>query len=198
MTDNISAAILAGGENKRFEGRPKTEIIIGGRKIIYRMLDVIRDIFNEIIIVSNSPDRFKDIEKCRIVGDIYPGSGPLGGIHAAMKASENEALFVFAGDMPFLDRNLIISQIEKFRNSDALAMVPVLNNLGEPLHAIYKISLTDEIEKILDGSRKPAVKDFLDKIVAGYMELPASAQILRAFSNINTPSDLERAETYLR
>ena len=36
------------------------------------------------------------------------GAGPLGGIHAAMKASSNDSIFVFAGDMPFLDKDIII------------------------------------------------------------------------------------------
>jgi len=189
----FSAVILAGGEGNRFGGKQKTEIIIGGRKIISRMLDVIKGIFDEIIIVTNSPEVCYGIENCRIIGDIYNQSGPLAGIHAAMEASEKEALFVFAGDMPFLDKDLIINQIGRFEGSDDSAVVPVLNDLEEPLHAIYRTSLLNEIEKLLEGPGTPAVKDFLKIINAGYMILPSTPEIFKAFTNINSHSDLEQA-----
>jgi molybdopterin-guanine dinucleotide biosynthesis protein A len=189
----FSAVILAGGEANRFGGKPKTEIIIGGRKIISRMLDVISEIFDEIFIVTNSPEIYSGIENCRIIRDIYNQSGPLGGIHAAMKASEKEALFVFAGDMPFLDKELIINQIERFYNSSDSAIIPVLNDLEEPLHAIYRTTLLNEIEKLLEGPEMPAVKDFLKIIRTGYMNLPSTQEIFKAFTNINSHSDLERA-----
>jgi len=198
MKYNISGVILAGGEGKRLGDKPKTEIIIGGRKIISRMLDVIRDIFNDIIIVANSPERYSELENCRIIGDIYPGSGPLGGIHAAMKASEKEAVFVFAGDMPFLNKDLIIRQIGKYTKNKMPAMVPVLNGLEEPLHAIYKNSLSDKIEEILREPAKPAIKDFLKNIRIGHMELQSSLEIMKAFTNINTSSDLEKAELFVK
>lgn len=197
MIYNISAVILAGGENKRFRRKPKTEIIVGGRKIISRMLDVIREIFDEIIIVTNSPEKYADLGKCKITGDIYLKSGPLGGIHSAMRTSQKGALFIFAGDMPFLDKDLIISQITKFGDSNALAMVPVINDLEEPLHAIYRNSLSGEIEKILEGPGNISIKDFLNSIHTEYFIVPASPENLKVFSNINTPSDLEKAELNL-
>jgi molybdopterin-guanine dinucleotide biosynthesis protein A len=193
MKYSISAVILAGGGGRRLAGKPKTEIIIGGRKIISRMLDVISEIFDETFIVTNSPEIYSGIENSRIIVDIYNQSGPLGGIHAAMKASGKEALFVFAGDMPFLDKDLIINQIGRFKESDDSAIVPVLNDLEEPLHAIYRTSLLNEIEKLLEGPGTPAVKDFLKIIRAGYMILPSTPEILKAFTNINSHSDLERA-----
>jgi molybdopterin-guanine dinucleotide biosynthesis protein A len=196
MKYDLSAVILAGGEGKRFGGNPKTELVVGGRSIISRMLDVIREMFDEIIIVTNSPERFSELEKCRIITDIFPGSGPLGGIHAAMKASEREALFVFAGDMPFLNKGLIIKQIEKFSDRIYSALVPVLNDLEEPLHAIYINTLSGEIEEILERQDKPAVKDLLENINTGYMKLPPSPEIIKAFTNINSPSDLEQAENF--
>jgi molybdopterin-guanine dinucleotide biosynthesis protein A len=38
-------------------------------------------------------------------------AGPLGGIHSALKASTKESLFVFTGDMPLLDKEMIVRQI---------------------------------------------------------------------------------------
>ena len=79
----ISGGILAGGANKRFGGITKATIIVDGEKIITRMLRTIRDLFEELIIVTNTPGEFQEISGCRIIEDQYKEAGPLGGIHAA-------------------------------------------------------------------------------------------------------------------
>ena len=60
MGNNISGVILAGGSSRRFHGITKTKIEINGKSIIARIFDTVRDLFNEIIIVTNSPDEFKE------------------------------------------------------------------------------------------------------------------------------------------
>ena len=104
---NISGVILAGGENKRFDGIIKSNIIIRGSSIISRIIDTISDIFEEIIIVTNTPEKFHPFNNCKIVADQFLKAGPLGGIHSAIKASSKESVFIFAGDMPFLDKKII-------------------------------------------------------------------------------------------
>ena len=69
MNGKISGAILAGGAASRFNGRMKSKIIIDGETIISRIISVIRDIFDEIIIVTNNPEEFADFSFCRIVQD---------------------------------------------------------------------------------------------------------------------------------
>jgi len=198
MGKSISAVILAGGEAKRFNGIPKTEILIGGRRIIDRMLNVLGDLFDEIIIVSNTAEQYSVLEKCKSVADIYAGFGPLGGIHAAMKKSSKEAVFVFGGDMPFLDKNLIISQMGMFMESEDPALVPLLNELEQPLHAIYLNSLSDEIEKVLNSPGKHSIKYFLDRVNPVYMKLPETRNMEKALLNINTPAEAEQAENLLK
>jgi molybdopterin-guanine dinucleotide biosynthesis protein A len=114
-TKNISGAILAGGDNKRFGGKIKANETIGGGKIIDRIVKTLSQVFDEIILVTNSPLEFNQWRSLKIIGDQYKGVGPLGGIHAAMKASQADAVFIFAGDMPFLCKDLIIKQIELFK-----------------------------------------------------------------------------------
>jgi len=63
--------ILAGGAGKRFNGLIKPAIAIDGETIISRMIDVISDIFSEIIIVSKTPALFKEYKYCRIINDQF-------------------------------------------------------------------------------------------------------------------------------
>jgi molybdopterin-guanine dinucleotide biosynthesis protein A len=193
MVGRISAAILAGGSGSRLGGIMKPKIIIGGEMIISRILSVLTDIFNEIIIVTNAPSDYKEFSLCKIVCDEIPASGPLGGIHTALKASSNNAVFVFAGDMPFPDKHIILKMAEGFDNaSDAL--VPRIEDYTEPLHSVYSTSLVNAIEKYLSENGKIAVVDFLKSVNVRYYDFEKSAETMKAFTNVNSPEDIVIAE----
>lgn len=191
MTGKISAAILAGGTATRFDGRMKSKIIIDGKSIISRIISVIRDIFDDLIIVTNVPEEFSDFSFCKIVKDEIPNAGPLGGIHAAMKASSNDAVFVFAGDMPFLDRDIIIKLVDTYKKSDCNALIPVIEENIEPLHSIYRSSLAGNLGSYLRHDESFAVRDFIKTLNARYLKLDGSERNKVAFTNINTASDID-------
>lgn len=190
MTGKISGIILAGGTASRFNGRMKPKIVIGGEPIISRILSVITDIFNEIIIVTNNPAEFREFSFCRIVQDEIRGAGPLGGIHAGMKASASEAVFVFAGDMPFLDKEIITRIIDTFNVSGCDAVVPGIGNFIEPLHSIYNNSITDNLETYLKGGQNTAVREYIKILNVHYLLLDGSEKNKRAFTNVNSPTDI--------
>jgi molybdopterin-guanine dinucleotide biosynthesis protein A len=190
---NISGVILAGGENKRFAGINKSNLIIGGSSIISRIINTISGIFPEIIIVTNTPEEFHAFNHFKIVPDQFLKVGPLGGIHSAIKASSKESVFVFAGDMPYLDKEMILNQIERFSSCSADILIPKVNEYVEPLHAIYRNSIFGTLDDYLSHKKRSAVRDFLGKVKVNYMDLPESEQTKRAFTNVNTPDDAENA-----
>jgi molybdopterin-guanine dinucleotide biosynthesis protein A len=198
MVNSISGVVLAGGANRRFNGKIKSNIVIGGKPIISRIVDTIKDIFDEIIIVTNSPDDFKEFSKYKIVGDKFLKVGPLGGIHAALHATSKEALFVFAGDMPLLDRKYIIRQIDYYKSNKCDILVPRIDNFIEPLHSIYSISITDTLEEYLMGGHNPAVRAFFKVMTVNYMQIENSEETVNAFTNINSPSDVSVVEIKTR
>jgi molybdopterin-guanine dinucleotide biosynthesis protein A len=194
---NISGVILAGGENKRFGGIVKSNIEIDGSPIISRILYVISDIFSEIIIVTNTPGEFRYLTGCKIVGDQFLKAGPLGGIHASMKSSSKDSVFIFAGDMPFLDKDIIMRQIDHFSLQTASALIPKINGKEEPLHAIYRNSLMTSLEEYLSEGKNFAVRDFLAGEKVDYFNLEESEKTIKAFTNINTPEGAKEAEIIL-
>jgi molybdopterin-guanine dinucleotide biosynthesis protein A len=194
MIESISAAILAGGSGSRFNGMIKPKIVIDGELIITRLLSVLTDIFNEIFIVTNTPSEFEEFSFCKIISDEIPVSGPLGGIHAALKASSNEAVFVFAGDMPFPDPQIIRKMIELYEKEICDALIPGIEDYIEPLHSVYSISLVNAIEEHLARKSGIAVVDFVRTINARYLQLEKSAKNIKAFTNINSPEDIVMAE----
>jgi molybdenum cofactor guanylyltransferase len=192
--ENISGVILAGGENKRFNGITKSNITIGGRTILDRIVETIYGLFGEIIIVTNTPDKFSNYPSCRFTGDHYANLGPLAGIHAGMKASSLSSVFVFAGDMPFTDKEIIERQIDEYFRIKPLILVPEVNGLIEPLHSIYSNQLLPKLEEYLISDKRPAVRDFYNTTDVAYLKLQVSEKTRKAFMNINTPEEATDAE----
>ena len=192
MANRISGVILAGGSNKRFGGTTKANVVIGGITIISRMISTIGMIFDEIIIVTNKPEEFREYDQYLIIEDQYLKAGPLGGIHAALKTSSEDAIFVFAGDMPFLDKEIITNQINEFNKTKHDVLIPAVDQFIEPLHAIYRNSVLNDLERFLSEGKSRAVRDFLSEENVGYLQIPNTEKTELAFSNINSPSDLDK------
>jgi molybdenum cofactor guanylyltransferase len=192
MDTGISGVILSGGDNKRFAGITKANVVIDGKTIISRMISTISVLFDEIIIVTNKPEEFQQFIQYKIVADQYLKVGPLSGIHAALKASSNDAIFVFAGDMPFLDKEIITDQINEFYRREHDVLIPKVDHFIEPLHSIYRKSVLNDLERFLSERRSRAVRDFIGEGNVGYLQIPKSEKTEIAFANINSPSDLAR------
>lgn len=190
LIKDISGVILAGGANKRFGGITKSTMLLNGKSIMRRMSDVLERIFEEIIIVTNTPDEFKEFNTHIIVKDIITGMGPLGGLYSGLKASSKGSVFIFAGDMPFIEKELISEMISEFINEDLDAMVPCIDKHPEPLHSIYRKTIEDHLKHFICENDKLSVRNFLSSIKVKYRELPDTKDNRLIFANINTPEDL--------
>lgn len=192
----ISAAILAGGENKRFNGKTKANIQISGIRIIARTVKILHDIFDDIVIVTNTPDEFKGYQHFTIVPDEIKNVGPLGGIQAALKAAKNDAVFVFASDMPCISSEIIRKHIDFYNKRRCDAAIPRIKDFKEPLHAIYHKKIEEQLLEFLKGTNKYSIENFIKDLNVRYHNLDDIDFNKRAFVNINTPQDLSCMELY--
>lgn len=186
----ITGVILAGGANSRFEGRIKAKMLVAGKPIISWILNATEGLFDETLIVTNTPLEYKDYSSCRLVPDQFIKVGPLGGIHAALKAASGNAIFVFAGDMPLLNKDLIIRQIEYYKKNRCDVLVPLISTDIEPLHAIYNITITKILEKQLMDEKDYAVRTLFKRLNVNYLGLEDTEDVRNSFFNVNTQSDL--------
>ena len=196
MQKKMTAAILAGGPGSRMKGVVKPNLIIGDKTILSKTLDVLKGIFNEIIIVTNTPEHFIRYKGCLITSDHYKGKGPVGGIHASLKAATGDAVFIFAGDMPFLSRELILKQSALFSELDCEILSPRIGSSIEPLHSVYRRSVLRLLEEYLESSESYAVRDFFLERDVRYMDL--GDEMREIFTNINFPSDIPQIERILK
>jgi len=86
-----SAAILAGGQARRFAGRDKGALVVEGRSIRERQMDVLRSVAGEILIVGAAAPSVGSIAGARAIPDIVAGGGPLAGLHAALVEASGTA-----------------------------------------------------------------------------------------------------------
>ncbi len=196
MQKKMTAAILAGGPGSRMKGVIKPNLILGDKTILARMLDVLEGIFKEIIIVTNTPEHFIRYEGCLLTGDHYKGRGPIGGIHASLKAATGDAVFIFAGDMPFLNRELIIKQSDLFSELECEILIPRTGSSIEPLHSVFRRSLLSSLEEYLVSPGSYAVRDFFSERDVRFMDL--GDEMREIFTNVNFPSDIPQIERIIK
>lgn len=187
--DKISAAILAGGENLRFNGKIKSFLRLQGRYIIDHQLEILKKIFSEIMVITNEPENFSGYNELLKYPDIHPVKGPLSGIHSALYHLQSDSLFVVAGDMPFLSKDLIKKLIDF--SYQKMAVIPVNEKGIEPLHGIYHKSLGRPLDLFLKSSDKFSIREFLKTTDPSYFEVPVK---YHSFININSPEDLKKYE----
>jgi molybdopterin-guanine dinucleotide biosynthesis protein A len=170
------------GENKAF-------LTVGGKRMIDRTVRIFKGIFDEIILVTNSPLEYLD-QDVMIVTDIIPEKGPLGGIYTGLFYSYHPHAFVAACDMPFLNGSFIRFMIGQVARNDIV--VPETLDGMQPLHAIYSQKCLKEIRRLL-GAEKLRITDLYRRFrtlkIISEMITPYDSE-LRIFSNINAPEDL--------
>jgi molybdopterin-guanine dinucleotide biosynthesis protein A len=190
---DISCIVLAGGKSKRL-GRNKVVEIIGQQSLLERVVSRLSSLGGEIIVVaakeSNLP-RLVDYPAVKIIQDIYPGRGSLGGVYTGLKASASFYNLVVAGDMPFLNLKLLRYMLDIVDGYDAV--VPrVSQTIFEPLHAIYSKNCVPPLERLI-LKNEFMILELYPLIKVKYVE---TGEIDRfdprhlSFFNINTETDL--------
>ena len=193
QTYKIAGAILAGGKNSRMEGKNKAFLQINGTTLIQRTIDLLDKIFDEIMIITNSINEYSAFNKrCTIIKDKVKDIGPLGGIYAALSETSKDAVFFVPCDMPFLHNDIMQMVISSFYETNCNAVVLRIGSLVEPVHAVYKTDLKDELFDFIKTSQNYSIKNFLKRINVHYLDLEDDQFHRKIFKNINTIKDWER------
>ena len=129
----MTGIILSGGKNTRM-GLNKAFVRIGGEKILDRTFRIFKELFQEVILVTNFPLDYLDYD-IRIVTDIIKGKAALGGLYTGLFYASHSHVFVSPCDMPFLNKDFIEFMIGRIENYDIV--VPQTTGGFESLHAIY-------------------------------------------------------------
>lgn len=196
-------AVLAGGESSRY-GAPKALAHVGGFRIVDRVIAALRQVTPQIAISANEPHLFADLGF-----PIYPDEredlGPLGGIYTMLRLAHDAGLpgiLAVACDMPFPSIDLLGELRRQAFGSTSAApdiVLPASNGPRgvEPLFAAYAIACLPAIEAAVAGGDRRMI-GFHERVAVHTIsvhEVEAVCDPARAFFNVNTPEDRDRAES---
>jgi molybdopterin-guanine dinucleotide biosynthesis protein A len=192
----VAGAILAGGGATRFDGKPKGLERVGGVRILDRLVDVfVEALGDRPLLVANAPDAPSWRPDLRVVADVRPGFGSLGGIYTAVIEAPAPVVCV-AWDMPFVTPALVRALAAGLAKWDAFLPESDGRRGVEPLCAAYGPPCGPAIAASLDAGDLRAI-GFHGAVRAGRLTAEAVRRLgdpARLFFNVNTADDLARAD----
>jgi molybdopterin-guanine dinucleotide biosynthesis protein A len=190
---DVAAAILAGGRARRFGGLDKSRLVVGGRTIIARQLDVLQQVAGEVFVVGPTDGRFADLGVL-VHADVIAGCGALGGLHTALEVAHADRVLVVACDLPFLEVAVMTRLIDLVGGHDAAW---IRGPRGpEPLVACYDRRRRGLVgEQLAKGERRVGDLEQVMRIAwLDEVELRRLGSGLHMLANLNTPADYARVQ----
>lgn len=179
---------LAGGESSRM-GKDKALLRLDGKPFIQHITEVLSEVFEQVVIVSDHGDRYKCLG-LPIYEDVFKNCGPLGGIHAALASAPTQKVFVISCDVPFLNQQIVQQLLDADSHADAT--IVSTNHRAEPLCGIYDARVFPTLEEHLRQGQFSATR-FLESVKT--VHVSPTDETTHALLNINTP--IEYAHYYI-
>ena len=197
--NNILAVVLAGGKSQRF-GRDKSQVKLGDKILIDYILNEIKDIYKDILIVTNEPIKFLDLDKISLTSDIQKGLGPLGGVFSAMtwvrdNKKDYKWISTFPIDTPFFKREHLNRFYKEIDLDKSNLFFMKSKNTRHNIFGLWSLELFEKLELALNrGDRK--VELWANEIGVKTINFDHKKNE-DPFFNINTEEDLETAKILL-
>lgn len=197
MEIDVTGILLAGGKSRRM-GEDKRHLVVGEQTLLERGLAVLRSTFQDVLVViaQDSPPLGVD---ARVVRDLVPDCGSLGGLYTGLMQATTPYIFVVACDMPFLDQ-AVIAQFTSRRATADIVMAKLAARL-HPMHALYGKRCLPVLEQMIQA-RQLKIQELVPhaSLRVQYVtetDLFSIDPSGRSFQNVNTPADLETARSML-
>lgn len=182
----ITGFILAGGKSSRM-GEDKGLIQVNGKAMIQNPIQVLQDICDEVIIVSNN-STYRQFG-LNVIEDEVKDQGPLAGICTALSYSTTQLNIIVTCDSPFVNKGLIQHLLIE---NEADVILPIYQERLFPLTGIYKKNALVELNKQLIAKNlkvREAIKPLHVKQIEITKESPFYSKNL--FVNLNSKKDLQ-------
>jgi molybdopterin-guanine dinucleotide biosynthesis protein A len=200
----MTGAILAGGRSTRMQGLDKTQLTVQGTRVIETLAAMLRRVCAECLVVARDAEQAAALAlpDQRTITDHTPDCGPLGGIHAAMDAAQDD-VFVLACDLPYVRAQLLHSMKLRFdkaaltndaSEAPSVVLPRTADGRDQPLCAIWSRRCLPVLDEAL-RKRQFALYRVLQMLTSRgcgpLVRVELSATESSQLHNINTPSDLD-------
>lgn len=200
--ERVLGVVLAGGANRRYEGKPKALESVGGIRIADRVVGAMSEAVNRVVLVANDAVSF-EVLGLETRPDLTPGLGALGGIHTAVAWAREEGYrgaLVAACDMPFLSSALLKLLITSASTDEVVAPESASRRGLEPLCAFYGTACLAPIERAIERGERQVISFYSEvkvRTIPG-PQVAAFGDPALLFLNVNSPEDRARAEAAAR
>lgn len=203
----LTVVIQAGGQSSRM-GEDKALKSFLGRPLIQRVIERLAPIADEIIVTTNRPAEYEflntsirpigqSVRRLRLVADLKPGRGALGGLYTAVASATHPFVAVVACDMPFASKNFFESSSRLMVEEEADVLIAKTDEGYEPFHALYRReTCLPAIESAIDADQWKVIAWFpqVKTRILSPDEVKAFDPSGLCFWNINTPEEFQQAE----
>ena len=170
-------------------GQNKATMLFRGEPLWKTQIKLLRQLRPKEILVSAHTDPGWRPADTEFVADQQPSRGPLSGITAALSRIATDHLLVLAIDVPFMTQVYLRSLCAGIQAGQG--MVPINQNLAEPLVAVYPCDALVEFEYALAGddfSLQPLIRKLI--ALGKLRPIDVSPGEASFFHNLNEPQDL--------
>jgi molybdopterin-guanine dinucleotide biosynthesis protein A len=177
-------------------GKNKAELIFGGEPLVAHVARRLSSAVDELLVIGPQ-SLARHVPQARVVADVLPEMGPLGGLYTALTVTTSASLFLAACDMPFVNSDLVRAMLALAEAHHDNADVIVLHSNGrvQPLHAVYARTCLPAVENALTA------KDHsLHVLIAQLAAVAVETELVQRVDpdglsalNVNTPNDLQHA-----
>ncbi|SRR5258706_1328620 len=191
----LTIVIQAGGASSRM-GEDKALKAFLGRPLIQRVAERLAPIADEIIVTTNHPDAYAFLN-LRLIADLKPGRGALGGLYTAIASATHPIVAVVACDMPFASPMLIETMSKLLVEEEADVVIAKSEEGYEPFHAVYRReTCLSAIESAIAADQWKVIAWFpqVKLRVLTLEEIKSADAEGLAFWNVNTPEEFAKAE----
>jgi molybdenum cofactor guanylyltransferase len=174
--------VLVGGRSSRM-GRDKALLPFHGGALVEFVARAVAEAAGKAVLVGD-PERYR-VFGYPVLGDRYPGEGPLGGILTALSHSVDDWNLVVACDMPGISSEFLGRLLDAAEASTADVLAPAgPSGRPEPLCSVYHRRARARMEHVFArGERKVSLA-----LAVVHTQIIAVTE-MNPFRNVNTPAD---------
>ena len=191
----LTVCIQAGGASSRM-GEDKALKTFLGRPLIQRVIERLIPVADEILVTTNRPDDYSFLNT-RLISDLKPGRGALGGLYTAIASATSPLVAVAACDMPFASTSLLEGALKLMVEEEADVVIAKTDEGYEPLHALYRReTCLPAIESAIEHDQWKVVSWFpqvkVYTLTSDEIKMIDPSRL--CFWNLNTPEEFVKAE----
>ena len=194
---NIAGYILAGGDNRRMDGRKKIYLHRDGKTFGQWICEAFSGLSGIYLSVAKLPeDSVSGVRneyglQLPEIRDCYGHIGPMGGIASGLSRCREDALFVAACDMPFISRDAVRRMVEAYSRKPVLTIASSKDRL-HPLFGIYPRTILPVLERQIQN-QDYRMMNLLEQVEYETVDFGKDSPELR---NINTREQYKQMEDH--